>query len=243
MRGLVLGQLRQVHQHRVRRAEHHGARQRRRAGIARWQIVTRPILADRLDAARLGVGNGDEPQVDQPAVMLQPDRVGRIEREARGRQTERQRLAPHPRLHQRTAAAAFGLLGRHRHRKALRGNPGRVHGDAPRLDEGRVVVLIGAGDLPLQSLREFGLLAAGQFQQVALAGGHQIVRSEGDDRGPAPYDKVDHALGLDGVEAEVVRQREDAALPGESGWPVSAALSEYGFGRLLPGGTSIRMKG
>ena len=34
MRGLVLGQLRQVHQHRIRRAEHHGARQRRGAGIA-----------------------------------------------------------------------------------------------------------------------------------------------------------------------------------------------------------------
>ena len=93
MRGLVLGQLRQVHQHRVRRAEHHGPRQRRRAGIAGRQIVARAILADRLDAARLGIGDGDEPQIDQPPVMLQPDRIGRIEREARGRQTEGRRLA------------------------------------------------------------------------------------------------------------------------------------------------------
>ena len=63
MRRLVLGQLRQVHQHRIRRAEHHGARQRRGAGIAGRQIVGRPVLADRLDAARLGVGDGDEPQI------------------------------------------------------------------------------------------------------------------------------------------------------------------------------------
>jgi hypothetical protein len=37
---------------------------------------------------------------------------------------------------------------------------------------------------------------------------------------------------------QVIRPRH-----GKAGWPVSAALSEYGFGRLLPGGTSIRMKG
>ena len=119
MRGLVLGQLRQVHQHRIRRAEHHGARQRRRAGIAGWQIVGRPVLAHRLDAARLGIGDRDEPQIEQPPVMLEPDRVGGVEREPRGRQTERRRLAPHPRLHQRAAAAALGLLGRHRHREGL----------------------------------------------------------------------------------------------------------------------------
>jgi hypothetical protein len=197
MRGLVLGQLRQVHQHRIRRAEHHGPRQRRRAGIAGRQVVGRAVLADRLDAARLGVGDGDEPQIDQPPVMLEPDRVGRIEREPRGRQTERRRLAPHPRLHQRAAAAALGLLGRHRHREGLGGDPGRVHGDAPRLDEGRVVILVGAGDLPFQGLRQFGLLAARQFQHVALAGGDQIVGREGGDGGPAAHDEADHALGLD----------------------------------------------
>ena len=99
------------------------------------------------EAARLGVGDGDEPQIDQPPVMGEPDRIGRIERQARRRQTERRRLAPHPRLHQRAAAAAFGLLGRDRHREGLGRDPRRVHRDAPRLDEGRVVILVGAGDL------------------------------------------------------------------------------------------------
>ena len=37
---------------------------------------------------------------------------------------------------------------------------------------------------------------------------------------------------------QVIRPRH-----GKAGWPVPAALSEYGFGRLLPGGTSIRMNG
>ena len=209
MRGLVLGQLRQVHQHRIRRAEHDGPRQRRRAGIAGRQVVGRAVLADRLDAARLGVGDGDEPQIDQPPVMREPDRVGRIEREARGRQTERRRLAPHPRLHQRAAAAPLGFLGRHRHREGLGGDARRVHGDAPRLDEGRVVILVGARDLPFQRLRQFGLLAARQFQHVALAGGHQIVGREGGDGGPAAHDEADHALGLHRVEAEMARQRGD----------------------------------
>ena len=141
--------------------------------------------------------------------MGEPDRIGRIEREARGRQTEHRRLAAHPRLHQRAAAAAFGLLGRHGHWKALRGNPRRVHGDAPRLDEGRVVILVGTRDLPFQGLRQFGLLAARQFQHVAFAGCHQIVGREGGDGGPAAHDEADHPFGLDGVEAEVARQRGD----------------------------------
>ena len=143
-----------------------------------------PVLADRLDAARLGVGDGDEPQIDQPPVMREPDRVGRIEREARGRQTERRRLATHPCLHQRAATAALGLLGRHRHREELRGDPRRVDRDAPRLDEGRVVVLVGARDLPLQGLRQFRLLAARQFQHVALAGAPQDRRARGWRRTP-----------------------------------------------------------
>ena len=141
--------------------------------------------------------------------MREPDRVGRIEREARGRQTERRRLAPHPRLHQRAAAAPLGFLGRHRHREGLRGDARRVHGDAPRLDEGRVVILVRPRDLPFQRLRQFGLLAARQFQHVAFAGGHQIVGREGGDGGPAAHDEADHALGLDRVEAEMPRQRGD----------------------------------
>nr|WP_230721456.1 hypothetical protein [Martelella mediterranea] len=209
MRGLVLGELRQVHQHRVRRAEHDSPRQRRRAGIAGRQVVGRAVLADRLDAARLGIGDGDEPQGDQPPVMLQPDRVGRIEREPRGRQTERRRLAAHPCLHQRAAAAPLGFLGRHRHGEGLGSDARRVHGDAPRLDEGRVVILVGTRDLPFQRLRQFGLLAARQFQHVALAGGHQIVGCEGGNRRSAAHDEADHPLGLDGVEAEMPRQRRD----------------------------------
>lgn len=34
MRGLVFGQLRQLHQHRIRRVEHHGARQRCRVRVS-----------------------------------------------------------------------------------------------------------------------------------------------------------------------------------------------------------------
>ena len=132
-----------------------------------------------------------------------------IEREARGRQTERRRLAAHPRLHQRAAAAPLGLLGRHGHREGLGGDPGRVHGDASRLDEHRVIILVGPRDLPFQRLRQFGLLAARQFQDVALAGGDQIVGREGGDGGPAAHDEADHALGLHRVEAEVARQRGD----------------------------------
>ena len=37
---------------------------------------------------------------------------------------------------------------------------------------------------------------------------------------------------------QVIRPRQ-----GNAGWPDAAALSEYGFGSVLPGGTSIRMNG
>ena len=63
----------------IRRAEDDGARERRHAGIAGRQVVGRTVLSDRLDAARLGIGDGDEPQIDQPPVMREPDHVGRIE--------------------------------------------------------------------------------------------------------------------------------------------------------------------
>lgn len=209
MRGLVLGQLRQVQQHRIRRAEHHGARQRRRARVSGRQVVGRPVLAHRFDAARLGVGDGDEPQIDQPPVMGEPDRVGRIEREPRGRQTERRRLAPHPSLHQRAAAAALGLLGRHCHREALGGDARRVHGDAPRLDQGGVVILVGVDHLPFERLRQLSFLPTGHFQNVSLAGGHQIVVRHAGHGGTPAHDKPDNALGLHRVEAEMPRQRGD----------------------------------
>ena len=85
----------------------------------------------------------------------------------------------------------------------------RHHRDAPRLDKGCVVILVRPRDLPFQRLWEFGLLAADEFQQVALAGGGQIVGREGGDGGPAAHDKADHALGLYGVEAEVAGERGD----------------------------------
>ncbi len=168
MRGLVLGQLRQVHQHRLRRAEHDGARQRRRAGIAGRQIVGRPVLANRLDATRLRVGDGDQPQIDQPPVMREPDRIGWIEREARGRQSERRRLAAHPRLHQRAAAAPLGLLGRHRHRKALGGDPRRVHGDAARLNGN-------AGNVQSALLAEVRGHLQRTYPQSTIRGDGQVV--------------------------------------------------------------------
>ncbi len=133
------------------------------------------ILTDRFDPACLGIRDGDEPQRDLPPVMGQRHDIGRIERQPRGRQTERCCLPPGPGFHQRAAAAPFGFLGRDRHRKALRGDPRRVHGDPARLDEGGVVILIGARNLPFERLRQFGLLRAGQFQHVALAGRDQIV--------------------------------------------------------------------
>jgi hypothetical protein len=107
--------------------------------------------------------------------MSEGDDIGRIERQPRGRQAEHRTLAAGPRFHQRAAAAAFGLLGRHRHREALGGDAGRVDGDAPGLDLRGLVILVGAGDLPLQGLRQFGLLAAGQFEDVAFSRGDQIV--------------------------------------------------------------------
>lgn len=48
-------------------------------------------------------------------------------------------------------------------------------GDPARLDEGGIIVLVGPCHLPLQRLRQLGLLAARQFQNVAFACGHQIV--------------------------------------------------------------------
>jgi hypothetical protein len=144
-----------------------------------------PILTDRFDPARLCVGDGDEPQRNLPPVMFQRHDISRIERQPRGRQAECSCLPPGPGFHQRAAAAPFSFLGRYRHREGLGGDPGRVHRDAPGLDEGGVVILVGAGDLPFSGLRQFGLLAARELDNVPFTTGDQIVGSEGDREDPS----------------------------------------------------------
>ena len=52
MRGLVLGELRQIQQHHIRRTEDHGPGQRGRARIARRQIIGGTILTDSLGKLR-----------------------------------------------------------------------------------------------------------------------------------------------------------------------------------------------
>ena len=114
-----------------------------RQGIAGRQMSVARSLTDP-HAARLGVGDGDEPNRPAAPSCLQP--IASAGSSARREGGRRKAASPaHPRLHQRAAAAALGLPGRHRHRKALGRDPRRVHGDAPCLDEGRVVVLVGAG--------------------------------------------------------------------------------------------------
>jgi hypothetical protein len=129
--------------------------------------------------------------------MREPDHVGRIERQPRGRQAEGGAFPADPGFHQRAAAAAFGLLGRDRHREGLGGDARRVDGDAAGLDEGRVVILVGAGDLPLQRLRQFGLLAAGQLESLALAAGDQIVDGQrGDEARPRMTKRITPSVSM-----------------------------------------------
>ena len=179
----------------IRRAEHHGPGQRGRARIAGRQIIGGAVLADGLDAAAIGIGDGHQPQLDLAAVMDEPDHVGGVQRQPRGRQAEGGAFAADPGFHQRAAAAAFGLLGRDCHREALGGDAGGVDGDAAGFDKGRVVILVGARDLPLQRLRQFGFLRADQFQCLALAG--DATRSSGamvSNGRPPAHDEADHAF-------------------------------------------------
>jgi hypothetical protein len=145
------------------------------------QVTGGAVLAHRLDAPRLAVCDRHKAEFHLPAVMREPDHVGGVKCKARGRQAEGRGLAADPGLHQRAAAAAFVrrvartdgatrlTLGRHGHGEGLGGDAGGVDGDAPRFDEGCVIVLVGTGDLPLQRLRQFGFLAAGQLEVLALA--------------------------------------------------------------------------
>ena len=175
VRGLVLGQLRQVEEDHIRRAEHNGPRQRGRARIAGWQVIGSAILADGLDAPPIGISDGHQPQLDFATIMEQPDHIGGVQRQPRGRQAEGRTFAADPGFHQRAATATFGLLGRDCQREGLGRDAGGVDGDAAGFDEGRVIIFVGAGDLPLQRLRQFGFLRADQFQRLALAGSDKVV--------------------------------------------------------------------
>ena len=78
VRGLLLGKLRQIQKHHIRRAENHGPGQRGRSRIAGRQVIGRAVLADGLNAPAIGIGDGHQPQLDLTAVMHQPDHVGRV---------------------------------------------------------------------------------------------------------------------------------------------------------------------
>ena len=173
-----------------------------------------PVLADRFDPACLGIRNGDQPQRDGAAVMSERDDVRRIQRQPRGRQTERSRLPPGPGFHQRAAATAFSFLWRDRHRKALRGNPRRIDGDPAGLNEGGVVILVRPRHLPFERLRQLGFLRTREFQNVTLASRNKIVLRYTGNRCAPPHDETDQPLGLDRVKPEMPRQRGDRGAGG-----------------------------
>lgn len=93
--------------------------------------------------------------------MVQEDHVARIQRQTRGRQAEHGAFAAYPCLHQRATAAALGFFWRNCHREGLGRDAGGIHRDAPCLDLRGVVILVSAGDLPFQGLRQFGFLRPG----------------------------------------------------------------------------------
>ena len=206
---LILAQLRQVQQHDVWCAKDRGRRQGRRAWFAGRQIIDRPVLPHRIDAAQVGVRDGHQAQFRQAAIVVQEDHVARIQRQARGRQAKDGTFAANPRLHQSAATAALGFFGRNGHREGFRGDAGGVDSDAPRFDLCRVIVLVGPRDLPLQRLRQFGFLRAGQFHHIALRGGgcHHAVGRNGQTGNPAPHQELDAALAFDRIEAEMPGQR------------------------------------
>ena len=143
--------------------------------------------------------------------MVEPDHVAGIEREARRRQPERGGLAADPFLEQRPPAAALGVAGGRRDRKGLGGDPQRRAGRAPRLDAHRVILLVGAHQLPLQRLRQLGLLRPHQLDDLGVGVGarHKVVEGERRHRPPVARLEADDALALDRVEAEMPRQGRD----------------------------------
>ena len=143
--------------------------------------------------------------------MVEPHHVARIEREARRRQPEGGGLAADPLLEQRAAAAPLGVAGRRGDGEALRGHPQRRAGRAAGLDAHRVVFLVGAHQLPLQRLRQLGLLRADQLDDlgVGVGAGDEVVEGERRHRPAVARLEADDALALDRVEAEVPRERRD----------------------------------
>ena len=87
----------------------------------------------------------------------------------------------------------------------------RRPGRAARLDAHRVVFLVGPHQLPLQRLRQLGLLRADELEKLAIGLGarHEVVEAERGDRPLVTWLEAVYALALDRVEAEVPRQRRD----------------------------------
>ena len=143
--------------------------------------------------------------------MVELDHVAGIERQARRRQPERRGLAADPFLEQRPAAAPVGVAGDRGDGEALGGDAQRLAGGAPRLDGHRVVVLLGVQHLPLQRLRQLGLLRADELDHLAVGAlaDREIVEPERRRRPPVARLEADHALALDRVEAELPGQRCD----------------------------------
>ena len=141
--------------------------------------------------------------------MVEYDHVARIKGEPGWRQAERPGLAPDPCLHQGTAAAPVRFLWRHGHREAVRRHPRGLNCDPPGLDRNGVVILVRACDLPFQRLRQFRLLAAGQFHHVTLSGCRHVVRRDDGNRGAAAHGEADPALALECVEPEMPGQQGD----------------------------------
>ena len=100
--------------------------------------------------------------------MVELHDVTGIERKARRRQPERRGLAADPFLDQRPAAAPIGLAGDGGDGEALGGDAQRLAGGAPRLDGHRVVITFRVQHLPLQRLRQLGLLGAHQLDHLAV---------------------------------------------------------------------------
>ena len=143
--------------------------------------------------------------------MVEPHHVAGIERQPRRRQPEGRGLAADPLLEQRPAAAALGVAGGRGDGEGLRGHAQRRAGRAARLDAHRVVLLVGAHQLPLQRLRQLGLLRPHQLEDlgVGVGAGDEIVEGERRHRPAVARLEADDALALDRVEAEVPRQRRD----------------------------------
>ncbi len=138
--------------------------------------------------------------------MVEVHHVQRIQREARRGQAERYPLSPDPCLHQGPPTPRLGKLRRHRHGEGFRGDPRRLHGDAPRLHLNRVVILVRARDRPFQGLGKLGLLPARKLERFAVARRDQIVNAERDERRTTAHEKADNALAFDGIETEVPAQ-------------------------------------